>query len=335
MQPLISIIVPIYNVEPYLPRCIDSILAQTYSNFELILVDDGSPDDCGRICDSYATKDERIRVIHKANGGLSDARNAGLDIAEGELIGFVDSDDYIHPEMYAVLYKNMTEARADLSLCDYRSISDPDGNIFDFDNKVEIYNNTEALAMLFTYYCQVFVLAWNKLYRKEVFENFRYAKGKIHEDEFLTYKILHQSKKIVFTHARLYYYYQSPNSIIRTGFNPKKLHYAEAMEERLNYFRQQNLDAFYSQTLTKYTIWLLAFYFTYKKELKAQPESLGFITSRLSARCKEASQASGISVWNKLTYRLSAFSPSAMGYLAFQRLYRLNILSRFARILFG
>lgn len=298
------------------------------------MVDDGSPDGCGQICDSFAAIDKRIRVIHKPNGGLSDARNAGLDIASGDLIGFVDSDDYVHPDMYAVLYKNMTDNDADLSLCDYKSISNTGSQTFEYDNKVEIYGNNEALSMLFTYYCQVFVLAWNKLYKKEVFQTFRYARGKIHEDEFLTYKILHQSTKIVFTHARLYYYYQSPNSIIRTGFSAKKLHYAEAMEERLLYFKEQKLDIFYSQTLNKYVIWLLAFYYTYKVELNNQPSALDFVVKRINSRCDEVINRKDIPISKKITFRTSARYPSIMGFFAFQKLYRLNILSRLAGYFF-
>ena len=233
MKPLISIIVPIYNVEAYLKRCVVSIQNQTYPNIEIILVDDGSPDKSGKLCDELAAKDERIKVIHKPNGGLSDARNAGIDLAQGEFLSFIDSDDYIHPQMMELLYQNLVEAKADLSCCDIKNAYTTEAEYFDFDNKVKLYTNIEALEMLFTYYCQVFVMVCNKLYRKEAFAEFRFAKGKIHEDEFLTYKILHHSPKIVFSDARLYYYYQSPNSIMRSQFSEKRLQYAEAMEEQI------------------------------------------------------------------------------------------------------
>lgn len=123
-KPLLSIIVPVYDVERYLPKCIDSILAQTFTDFELILVEDGSPDNCPALCDAAAAKDARIRVIHQKNGGLSAARNAGLDAARGEWIGFVDSDDYIAPEMYEALYKAVQSTGADLALCDYAEVDE-------------------------------------------------------------------------------------------------------------------------------------------------------------------------------------------------------------------
>ena len=122
--PLLSIIVPVYKVENYLPKCIDSILAQTFTDFELILVDDGSPDNCPALCDAAAEKDARVRVIHQKNGGLSAARNAGLDAARGAWIGFVDSDDYIAPEMYEVLYQAVQSTGADLALCDYAEVDE-------------------------------------------------------------------------------------------------------------------------------------------------------------------------------------------------------------------
>ena len=333
MQPLISIIVPIYNVELYLERCVQSILNQTYTNIEIILVDDGSPDKCGKICDELAQKDARIVVIHKPNGGLSDARNAGLDLAKGELIGFIDSDDYIHPEMYSILYKNMIDNDADLSMCDYKAVESPGAEIFDFDNNTTTYNNIEALEMLFTYYCQVFVIAWNKLYRKEVFKELRYTKGKIHEDELLTYKILHQANKIVYSDARLYYYFQSPNSIIHSQFSEKKLHYADAMEERLDYFNQHQLTTFYNQTLQKYCVWLLYFYYLNRS---AMSDSIrGIVVDKISLYCNILIDRKITTVASSLVYRISIYCPLVMGALAYQSIFGLNFVSRFSRRLFS
>ena len=122
MEELISVIVPIYKVEHYLPKCIDSIIHQTYQNLEIILVDDGSPDNCPEICDEYAKRDKRIKVVHQENGGLSAARNSGVEMANGEFLCFVDSDDYIHPKMYEILYKNLKKFKADISICDYNVV---------------------------------------------------------------------------------------------------------------------------------------------------------------------------------------------------------------------
>ena len=162
-SPLISIIVPVYDVEPYLRKCIDSILIQSYRDLEIILVDDGSPDNCGAICDEYAEKDKRIKVIHKKNGGLSDARNAGLDIATGEYIGFVDSDDWVMPDMYEYLYKAVKEYDADMSVCGYydywgKTISGR------YCQDIQVYKGQEGIKALLDLKFGNYV--WNKLYKR-------------------------------------------------------------------------------------------------------------------------------------------------------------------------
>ncbi|MFZ4454878.1 MAG: glycosyltransferase family 2 protein [Bacteroidales bacterium] len=332
MKPLISIIVPIYNVEAYLKRCVVSIQNQTYPNIEIILVDDGSPDNSGKLCDELAAKDERIKVIHKPNGGLSDARNAGIDIAQGEFLSFIDSDDYIHPQMMELLYQNLVEAKADLSCCDIKNAYSTEAEYFDFDNTVKLYTNIEALEMLFTYYCQVFVMVCNKLYRKEAFTEFRFAKGKIHEDEFLTYKILHHSPKIVFSDARLYYYYQSPNSIMRSQFSEKRLQYAEAMEERLAYFEAEKLSKFYNLTLQKFGIWSLFFYYlnraSMSKEIRQKMLEIIRKNCDLILEKRIANKVS------RLAFALARKYPYLMGFFAHQSVFGLNIVSRFSQFLF-
>ena len=179
-MPKISIIVPVYNVEKYLEKCVKSILNQTFTDFELILVDDGTPDSSGVICDQFAEKDERIKVIHKKNGGLSDARNTGIEVAKGEYIGFVDSDDYIAEDMYELLYTNIVNEEADLSIC----------GIYDvYENKEAqkrirqymILNKFEAIKVILEAKI-VSVHAVNKLYKKELFTHVRYPVGKITED---------------------------------------------------------------------------------------------------------------------------------------------------------
>ena len=180
-KPLLSIIVPVYKVENYLQKCIDSILAQTFTDFELILVEDGSPDGCPALCDAAAAKDARIRVLHQKNGGLSAARNAGLDVARGEWIGFVDSDDYIAPEMYETLYKAVQNTGADLALCDYAAVDEagipclpPYTGLAQ-----RIFTGRELLKRATNTMAQP---AWNKLYRRAIFAQLRYPEGKLNED---------------------------------------------------------------------------------------------------------------------------------------------------------
>lgn len=213
----ISIIVPVYNVEKYLENCIESILNQTFKDFELILVDDGSTDNSGKICDIYEKKDSRIKVIHKNNGGLSSARNAGLDIACGKYVGFVDSDDSIHPKMYEVLYNLIEKYKSDISCCNYKytyDISNQNHEELNLNEVIEM-SNIEAIKRLHDEDIGVkLVVAWNKLYNRYLFDNIRYEIGRIHEDEFIAHRILYECKKIIYIDNKLYYYLQREGSIM-------------------------------------------------------------------------------------------------------------------------
>lgn len=205
-QPLISVIVPVYNVAEYLPECVDSIINQTYKNLEIILVDDGSTDACPDICDEYAKRDSRIRVIHKKNGGLSDARNAGLDICTGEWIGFVDSDDYIARDMYEKLYASAVEVQADVSVC--QSIKDKNGKLsyYKYKRETEVLSSMEEMInRMFCGGTQT-ISACLKLYRKTIFSNLRFPVGKTNEDAFLILSILEKISKMVIIPHALYYY---------------------------------------------------------------------------------------------------------------------------------
>lgn len=241
MKELISVIVPVYNVEKYLTRCVESIRKQTYSNLEIILVDDGSPDACPRMCDQFALDDARIKVIHKPNGGLSDARNAGIEAASGAYIGFVDSDDYIHPKMYMELWKSLKAEKADIAVCGVKKVFDGSGGIPDQpENTVRVYSGREAVTNIFeaSMYLQS-VVAWNKLYRRELFGDVRYPVGKIHEDEFTTYELFYKSDKVVYNTGIYYYYYQRADSIMgerKTSFSSDGL---EAYEQMADFFEKK------------------------------------------------------------------------------------------------
>ncbi|MBR9647298.1 glycosyltransferase family 2 protein [Clostridium tyrobutyricum] len=243
MKPIVSIIVPIYNVERYINKCIDSILSQTFKKFELILVDDGSPDSCGEMCDKYAKLDYRIKVIHKKNGGLSSARNAGIDIAQGKYIGFIDSDDWIKNDMYESLYKAIIKYDADISICDFIKFNENYDLSFKEDSRknIEIWNNIEALEKLNTDNCGKIVIAWNKLYKKELWSDIRFPEGRIHEDVFTMHKILFKANRVVNTNKILYGYLQRSSSIIGTKFSLKKLDYIDGLRERINFYRKNNL----------------------------------------------------------------------------------------------
>ncbi len=244
-NPLISVVVPVYKVEEYLNKCVDSIINQTYKNLEIILVDDGSPDNCPKICDEYAKKDNRIKVIHKTNGGLSDARNAGIKEARGQLIGFVDSDDYIDNRMYEYLYGLIKKYDADISNCGFRNFG-----IINEDSPVPkkeiVLNTSESLKML-AENTIVSNYAWNKLYKKELFinNNIEYPVGKIMEDIATTYKLFESADKLVVGTEIHYYYLKRENGI--TGEKGKKmlLYHIENIMERFEHFKDNKELGFY------------------------------------------------------------------------------------------
>lgn len=223
---LISVIVPVYKVEPYLSRCVDSILAQTYRNLEILLVDDGSPDNCGAICDDYAAKDARIKVIHKKNGGLSSARNAALDVARGEYFGFVDSDDWIEPEMYETLLAGIQTYDADMA---YGGRYDVDGNtggktIGLCPGKDECISGMEMLGRVFLWdNCDS--AAWDKLYHRSLFADIRYPEGLINEDIAIFYRLMEKTSRVAMCAKPLYNYLHRPNSITTAKISEKTFHF--------------------------------------------------------------------------------------------------------------
>lgn len=235
---LISVIVPIYQVEEYLDRCVRSIAEQTYSDLEIILVDDGSPDGCPAICDAWAEKDGRIKVIHKENGGLSDARNAGMAIASGAYIAFIDSDDCIAPGFIQLLYDAIVAQYADIAECSV-SYVDESGNVLRVRQSAPIteMGKIEALRRL-VLEDGVYQTVWNKLYRREMIADIPFAVGKYHEDEFWTYQVLDKIEKLVVVRESLYYYLQRDSSIIGVGYNIHRLDGLEARFLRMKHLQK-------------------------------------------------------------------------------------------------
>ena len=237
MRDLISVIIPVYKVEKYLCRCVDSVLEQTYTNMEIILVDDGSPDNCPVMCDEYARQDSRVKVIHQENAGLSGARTAGIDMAQGQWLAFVDSDDYLAADFLERLYQACVDTGSSLSVCRWeyvRGETIPEHGT----GETRVYTGREMLANLYVPDGAYFVVAWNKLYRKELFEDIRYPLGRIHEDEATTYRIYDKVKKAAYVDRSLYGYFVTPVSITR-GFNPKRMDWVTAVAERLDFFEQK------------------------------------------------------------------------------------------------
>ncbi len=235
--PLLSVIVPVYKVEKYLDRCLRSITEQTYRNLEILLVDDGSPDGSGAICDAWAAKDSRIRVIHQRNAGAGAARNAALDLARGELIGFVDSDDYIEPHMYEHLYSLMGED-VDIVECEY--LSTEDDHVTFPSNAGKVFSYTPEEAMLCHVQDTIFrQLIWNKLYRRNMVENIRFPVGTKIDDEYFTYRVLARARNLLHSDRICYAYRQQESSIMHNLRSPQKYNAIQAKLQRLDYLNER------------------------------------------------------------------------------------------------
>lgn len=239
MKPLISVIIPVYQVAPYLERCIGSVIDQTYHNLEIILVDDGSTDGSGKICDEYAGKDSRIKVIHQKNRGLSEARNRGIDIAGGEYLSFVDSDDWIDQRFIKVMYGISDEAGCDIVQCNFQNVIDDCSEGDKREGSYTVYSPEEFSAATYTLLSWKCNLAWNKLYKATLFEGIRYPTGKIHEDEFTTYKLIWRAERIAVTNTRLYFYRQRTDSIMGSAYSLKRLDAGTAYQERERFYQEK------------------------------------------------------------------------------------------------
>lgn len=254
MNSLISVIVPIYKVEKYLRKCIELILSQTYTNLEIILVDDGSPDKCGEICDEYEKKDSRIKVIHKKNGGLSDARNAGLDIMAGNYVAFVDSDDWIEPQMYEHLLAKLHYFHADISIGGVSCDLDDNGiinteKIVSYDSAPFSEGNVETMHRFFT----TSWAAWDKLYKADLFRDIRYPVGEINEDEAIVLQLLSKCTRVCYTNEVFYHYMRRPSSgsITAANFSVKKLAWQAHCRDNLE-FVQAHYPSLVSDAAARY-----------------------------------------------------------------------------------
>jgi len=265
---LISVIVPIYNVEKYLKKSIESIINQTYKNIEIILVNDGSNDSSKDICDYYREKDSRIIVIYQENMGLSEARNTGIEISKGEYILLIDSDDFIDKNMISILYSELKQNNADISICKYQKVKEneeiskknSDKRII-INSKKDLYENQEKDFDLYT-------VVWNKLYKKDLFKEIRYPSGKIHEDLFVTYKLLYAAKKIVLIDEYLYAYVQRSGSIMDQKYSKNRLNRLDALYEQIEFYSSKNEWDFWFYVIGQYRRFLIEAYIKTKRNKK-------------------------------------------------------------------
>lgn len=275
----ISVIVPVYKVEKYLDSCVQSVLSQTVSDFELILVDDGSPDQCPVFCDQWAEKDSRIRVIHKKNGGLSDARNAGLDVMTGAYVCFADSDDVLHPQYLQVLMALLESTGADIAACHYdffKEENDWFAETVDIDEEMRKYQQTSGEEILadFSNHCRRVSLISQcmKLYKKEIFDGLRMEVGRVQEDSLVLPYVLRRAKRIVKMKLPLYHWRVTPGSISRSGFNRQefdRIHvtcrWIEFFEDRKDRIQTAFFHREFCQQVLKY------YYLTQEKAPELMP----------------------------------------------------------------
>ena len=308
---LISIVVPIYNVEKYLKQCIESIINQTYKNIEILLVNDGSTDNCAQICDEYAQIDERIKVIHKKNGGLSDARNSGINIAKGKYIAFIDSDDYVSEEYIEKLYNAISENNVRIAQCNFVKVTDDNTEIekIGYAEKNKIKSGYEMVKELYTGHWEN-ILAWNKLYDIGLFKNVRYPFGKIHEDEFTTYKILYEIQNVAIVEDCLYKYRQNDNSITGQNFKKKRLDVIIAYEERMEFFEKNDEEELYQLSLISYLGTIRRCYEKTRRYLKESQNIQKDLIKKYRKNCVKLRKIKNINKIEKIKILMFYFLPN-------------------------
>lgn len=314
MYDLVSIIVPIYNTAEYLCKCIDSLIAQTYKNIEIILVDDGSTDNSYKICQSYLSRDIRIHLFQQDNQGLSAARNMGIKQLSDESIylTFVDSDDYVDRNYIEEMVKLSIQYDADIVSCKYISFDEQADYIekLNLKEKVFINNGLTKFEGLFNKQKVDTVISCCKLFRNNIFKEIRYPIGKLHEDEYVIHDILNVANKIVYTNLPYYYYFQRANSITQSTFNIKRLDIIEALTNRINFFnlyKEKNyIKAVYSDFFKR----LPYFYYETKKiDQNRASEIMAMYQNMLKENQKKIN---GIS---RIRYSLFAYLPQAYYYI--------------------
>lgn len=238
---LVSVIIPAYNAEQYVGFCLDTVIAQTHKNLEIIVVDDGSTDNTGKICDEYANKDSRIKVIHQENHGVAFARNVGLDNATGEYIAFIDSDDYVKNIYIETLLKTCIKTRCNLTVC--KSFDTDKREIFGlpFSYNIRTYDSSFLLHDL-SYLSDLNEVVISMLFHKSVFNNLRFPAGLIYEDSYIYFDFIKNAKKIAFIDTILYYYYLSPGSIMRSDFSAKNYDVIYSYDNKIDVLIRNNCE---------------------------------------------------------------------------------------------
>ncbi len=321
-NPLISVIVPVYKVERYLSNCLDSIINQSYKKLEIILIDDGSPDNCPQICDEYAQKDSRIVVIHQKNAGVSHARNVGIDIAKGDYIGFVDSDDYIEPDFYETLIKNAIEHDADISYCGIK-LMQPNGSVEERFNsgKCELKNPEDIIKGFFfnEEIKEHFYAIWNKIFKKEILTELRYNENyALGEDILFMFEAIGRCQRIYLEDRTLYHYLRRENSAMTSSFSDKRMDYVTAAENLIEICRRN-----YPYVLVDALHWLYIHKLVLCRQLICNPQYKKKYASKFVSLKKELKQGKAehykrLNKNRKMDYKLVVHFP--IGYKILKKL---------------
>lgn len=320
MEPQISIIVPVYNVADYLPKCIESILAQTFTDFELILINDGSPDKSPQICDHYASLDSRVHVIHKKNGGVSEARNCGLDIARGKYIGFADSDDWLAPDMFELLYNLSEKHDADISICGHYVVTDDSTEpLYEYFEGEIVYSNVEGVQKIVED-VEIQSYLWNKLFKRELFENLRFPVGKIYEDLWAMYFLFKNANKSVRVWDPKYYYLQRGGSITQVWDDNSFYNYYLAVIDRYNDLKSDGKNTPYHDISKQYLDNVVEYGFNYynyyiKKGIKVNDERCEEFIAFLKSNINPFFQDNTLGFKNKMSISLLFFNKRLYAHL--------------------
>lgn len=307
MNQTISIIIPVYKVEAYLPKCIDSILSQTYTDLEIILVDDGSPDSCGHICDEYAAKDSRIQVIHKKNEGVARARNDGIARSTGAYISFIDSDDWIAKDAYENLYKGLHEYQADCAVGKCITVTEKNKTLTPQPAKelpVFCESREDAMKRVLLQGSAI----WNRLFRREIFDTLRFPADRINDDEVVALHAYEKCSRIVFLNKDSYYYRIRPNSITTSGFSRKNMDYVYNSRENME-FVSDCAPALFPCAQSKYIKTLLYCYHNIRKS--DNKEEFNDLKKKLQADIKMVRSDALSNSYVPLPYKLLALLYSA------------------------
>lgn len=267
MDPLLSVIVPVYKSEAHLQRCIDSVLHQEYKRAELIIVDDGSPDNSSDIYKAAAVKDERIKFVYKENGGIASARNKGISIASGEYITFIDADDFVHPQVYKKAMSHITENKNDLLIFDFKKVEDETKKDFEEIEDIEprYLNRLEALNKLYSPDRSTYIYPWNKIYHQSLFNKLRYNESHTYDDEEMAHRLLHEAKSIVYFSCEGYYYVQREGSFVNVPFSMKKFKRMDALYQRCLFFKQKGYTDLHQSAVEHYVETFLWYYLLAQK----------------------------------------------------------------------